>query len=149
MNYQLPAITADVIVLSPKNRSILLVKRSKSPFKEYWALPGGFFNAYDQGAIKADTSIEAAAWRELKEETGLDVDDTLVCQYKGFSQIRDALGRDPRGRTVAHVFWVSVSEHAAAEAGDDALDARWFSYDNLPMLAFDHNLVIDSFFKKP
>ncbi len=107
---------------------ILLVQRKNPPFQNMWALPGGFV---DEGE-----DLLKAAQRELKEETNIDV--------KNLQQI-GAYGkpdRDPRQHTVSVAFWSVVDQNANGRAGDDAAMIEWFNIDELPKLAFDHDLII-------
>lgn len=125
-------LTVDIALYKTINNQvfILLIKRGNEPFKESWALPGGF--------VDMDETLIDAAKRELSEETGItDVD------LKQFYTYGD-LNRDPRGRTVSVVYYSSVNQDKAnAVAGDDAADAYWFSIKNLPQLAFDHEIIIN------
>jgi len=89
-DYPRPAVSADVVVLDLESDSILLIQRKKDPFAGSWALPGGFMDM--------DESADAAAIRELKEETGLIV--SRVQQIGAYS----ATDRDPRGRVVTVAF---------------------------------------------
>lgn len=140
--YPMPAITADVIVHDRLGDKILLIKRGDEPYKDCWALPGGFFNPLNAEGVLADESIVHAARRELKEETNLDV---KLDMFK-FVKVQDAIGRDIRGRVVTFVY--SVSMHHFAEfytevkAQDDAVEIEWISVreiiDRKVPLAFDH-----------
>ncbi len=108
---------------------ILLIQRKYEPFKDYWALAGGF--------VKEDETLENAVLRELKEETGLDQSPFLDQLYT-FGQ----LNRDPRERIVSVVYYglINTSE---LKASTDAKDAKWFSIKSLPNnLAFDHKIII-------
>ncbi len=133
--HERPALTADTVALREEagGRQVLLVRRGRPPFPGSWALPGGFVDAYELP--------EAAARRELAEETGLvlgaDVPFVLVGVY-------GERGRDPRGWTVSVVFAAKVLDGTPAVAGaDDAADARWFPVGALPgPLAFDHDAVV-------
>ena len=128
--YPRPSVTVDAILISNQN-SILLIQRSGDPFKGKWALPGGF--------IELDESLETACHRELEEETGLKVKE--LTQFKAYG----AVDRDPRGRTISVVFYSFQEEETVPVAGDDAANAQWFSLDQLPELAFDHQQIIDEF----
>jgi 8-oxo-dGTP diphosphatase len=128
--YPRPALTADVVVLTthaaPK---VLLIRRRKEPFAGLWALPGGF--------VEEGEPLEAAARRELREETGLEVGDLTQLLAAGDP------GRDPRGWTVSVVFVARVSPKAAkAVAGDDAAEVGWFVASDPPPLAFDHAMIL-------
>lgn len=136
-SYQYPraALTVDAIVYvtEPESIWVLLIKRGKDPFKDKWALPGGF--------IDMDETLEEACKRELFEETGLKVE--AMTQFKAF----DAINRDPRHRTISVIFTVQLNEKAQVEGSDDAALADWFPVVELPELAFDHALIIKQFFK--
>ena len=125
--YPRPALTVDVVVLSlyQGRRRVLLVKRGSPPFAGSWALPGGF--------LDLDERLEAAARRELKEETQLVVDElTLVGVF-------DTPDRDPRERVISAVYRAWLDDPGASvAAGSDAAEVRWFYLDKLPTLAFDH-----------
>lgn len=114
------------------NTFILLIKRGREPFKNKWALPGGFINM--------DETLETACKRELLEETGLKVE--RMTQFKTY----DAINRDPRGRTVSVVFYVEILEKENVKGSDDAAKADWFSITDLPELAFDHQQIVEEFF---
>ena len=128
MRYKNPKLTVDGIVESDK--MVLLVKRRKEPFKNMWALPGGFVNYGEK--------VEDAVIREVKEETGLD---TRVERLFGVYSDPD---RDPRGHTVSIVFVLQIVG-GELRGGDDACDAKFFPLDNLPDLAFDHSKILSDF----
>ncbi len=129
--YPHPAVTADCVIfgLDESNKmKVLLIQRGNNPYKGKWAFPGGF--------MEIDETAEQCARRELEEETGLkDVD---IEQFYTFTDVK----RDPRERviTVAHYALVKLSE---VKANDDADDAQWFSLDELPPLAFDHEEILN------
>lgn len=127
--YPHPAVTADCVIFGFDGVSIkvLLIQRGIEPFKGHWAFPGGF--------MTIDESIEECAKRELEEETGLK--NASVEQFYTFSDVN----RDPRERviTVAHYALVRLSE---VKGGDDAASACWFSMDEVPSLAFDHDRIL-------
>lgn len=129
--YPRPALTVDAVVLcnSSERCRILLIKRKNDPFKNCWALPGGF--------VEMDETLESAVCRELKEETAIE--GVKLRQLAAFGDIN----RDPRGRTVSVVFYGFTATESKAKGGDDAKEARWFDIDQLPDLAFDHKKVID------
>lgn len=122
-----PIPTVDLIINS--DDGILLVKRKNPP--EGWALPGGF--------VDYGESIESAAVREAKEETGLDVE--LIRQFHTYSDPK----RDPRHHTITTVFLAKAKGKAVA--GDDAEDIGIFGRNNLPeQIAFDHRDIINDYF---
>ena len=119
-----PLPTVDVIAEMPEG-GVVLVRRKYPP--PGWALPGGF--------VEAGESAAAAARRELREETGLDVE--LVELFHVYADP----ARDPRGPTLAVVFIGRTS--GTPEGADDAAEARVFAIDALPVpLAFDHGLIL-------
>ena len=135
--YPRPEVTADCVVWGWQNGEVyvLLVKRSNEPFRGCWALPGGF--------MEMTESAGACAARELREETGLEV--TSVRQVRAFS----APGRDPRGRVVTVAFYAFADiRQALVHAGDDAAEAGWFPWNELPSLAFDHGEIIQAAFER-
>ena len=118
-----PHLSVDIVILLPDQR-LVLVERGNEP--KGWALPGGF--------VDVGESLEAAAVRETKEETGLDV--RLVEQFRAYSDPR----RDPRGHTVSTVF-IGTAD-GEPRGGDDAAAARAFAWDALPPLVFDHPEIL-------
>ncbi|MBP5527063.1 MAG: NUDIX hydrolase [Bacteroidales bacterium] len=128
--YPRPMLTADCVVVRPSGE-VLLVRRGNEPFKGCWALPGGF--------MEMDETIEHCAVRELMEETGIEVDESMLSLVGVFS----APGRDPRGRTVTAAYLVRA-DVGEAKAGDDAAEVRWWPLNALPPLAFDHDAIIAS-----
>jgi len=130
--YPHPALTVDCIILKKEKTetTILLIKRKHEPFKNTWAFPGGF--------VDMNETTEEAAKRELKEETGLIIENLM--QIKTFSDVN----RDPRGRTVSVVYYSEIkTEKIKPKAGDDAKEVSWFSINNLPDLAFDHQKILN------
>ncbi|MFE1090192.1 NUDIX domain-containing protein [Streptomyces albidoflavus] len=121
--------TADAVVLSADGH-LLLIRRRWAPFEGCWALPGGH--------VDAGETSQAAAVRELAEETGITVPS------REFSQlgVYDEPSRDPRGRYVTVAHTATVAEPLTPAPDDDALEARWFTLDDLPELAFDHHRII-------
>jgi 8-oxo-dGTP diphosphatase len=131
--YQYPraALTVDCVVFGfdGGELKVLLIQRALAPFKGQWALPGGF--------VRVDETIDAAARRELVEETGLG--DVFLEQLYTFGVV----DRDPRERvvSVAHYALVKLSDHKA-KAATDAAEAEWFPLSKLPKLAFDHAEIL-------
>jgi 8-oxo-dGTP diphosphatase len=123
-------VTVDVVLIAPLEGRphVLLVKRKKTPFEGCWAIPGGF--------VEPNEPLEAAARRELWEETGAAPDHLEQLHTFG------APGRDPRGWTisVAYVALLSPEEVEGwpLQAGSDAEGLAWYDLDDLPPLAFDH-----------
>ena len=107
---------------------MLLIKRKFDPCKGMWAFPGGFMNI--------DETADAAAVRELYEETGLKLTD--VHQIGAFSRV----DRDPRERVVNIAYYTEIAAPIPATGGDDAAEARWFPLADLPPLAFDHAEIL-------
>ena len=132
-DYPRPALCCDTVVFSGPTtaRKVLLVKRGAEPFKDSWALPGGFV---DEG----ERPVEAAR-RELAEESGLIWEGPLV----PIGAFGDP-GRDPRGWTVSAAYLAEIGfDEALVVPGDDACEARWFFSDQLPEpLAFDHSEIV-------
>lgn len=146
--YKKPSVTADIVTLTVDaagNLCILLIKRGGYPYKDKWALPGGFMQVDEE-------SVTQAAARELEEET--KVTDVSLRQLYTFSDP----GRDPRMHVVDVAYTALVPRgHLSYEAGDDASGADLFRiiYDIDGMafrsrqltlrerdLAFDHAKII-------
>lgn len=129
--YARPALTVDCVVfgLDEEDLKVLLIERDLQPFEGKWALPGGF--------VRVDESLDDSALRELEEETGLQ-----KVFLEQLYTIGD-LNRDPRERviTVAYYALVRLSSHKV-QAATDARQALWFSIDDLPKLAFDHDKIL-------
>jgi 8-oxo-dGTP diphosphatase len=125
-----PAVTVDIVLFSRASDGVkvLLVKRARDPFKGRWAFPGGF--------VDKDESLEDAAMRELREETGLD-----RLSLKQVGAFGDP-GRDPRSHTVSIAFAAVLDREREAKGADDAQEARWHPADRPPELAFDHDKIL-------
>ncbi|HEX7047036.1 MAG TPA: NUDIX hydrolase [Gammaproteobacteria bacterium] len=120
-----PLLTVDVIIeLLDERGKIVLIERRHEPFG--WALPGGF--------VDVGETVEQAAVREAKEETGLDV--TLKQLLGVYSDPQ----RDPRGHTVSVTFIATAN--GEPRGGDDAGQAQAFDPANPPVLAFDHAKIL-------
>lgn len=127
------SVTVDSVVFCnlKDHYKVLLIQRKNDPFKDQWALPGGF--------VEKDETLEEAAIRELKEETGIKVE--YMEQVKAFGDP----GRDPRGRVISVAFLSQVHCEEDLNPADDARDAKWVKLDSLPgmKLAFDHDEIIN------
>ena len=139
-DYPRPSMTADMVVTSRSTfgtHYILLIKRDNEPFKDSWALPGGFL---DMNETLVDCAI-----RELREETGIDLleDSDNIPVIKNIG-IYDRVDRDPRGRVISNAFITFIDKlHFNIKAGDDAKEVKWFNMKKLPNLAFDHEEIIE------
>ena len=130
-NYPHFALTVDAVIFSKSDEGldVLLIRRSKEPFKDCWAFPGGYVNI--------EETIDNAVYRELEEETNIS-----NVSLKRFD-IFDAIDRDPRERTVTVVYYGFFNgSKVLIKAGDDAKDAKWFPVNKLPELAFDHSVIL-------
>jgi 8-oxo-dGTP diphosphatase len=130
--YERPSVTVDVLMMSLRQRDLqmLLIKRRAWPFEGMWAIPGGF--------VMMNESLEAAAKRELQEETG--VQDVYLEQLYTFGDPE----RDPRTRVITVVYFALLdSERLQVRAASDATDVGWFSVYDLPPLAFDHQMIVE------
>lgn len=130
--YERADITVDIIVirLIESSHECLLIKRRNDPYKDMWALPGGYLD------VDKKETLEQAARRELMEETGLVVDRLLQLN------IYDDPDRDPRGRTITVAYYCFVDYDVDVVAGDDAKVCGWFPLVDLPPMAFDHEKII-------
>lgn len=128
-----PALAVDIVVfaLDDEDLQVMLIERDLPPFAGQWALPGGF--------VRVDETLDEAANRELREETGLH--DIFLEQLYTFGELQ----RDPRERivTVAYYALVNLAGHDV-QASTDARNAAWFPVAELPTLAFDHARIVDT-----
>jgi 8-oxo-dGTP diphosphatase len=128
--YPHPAVAVDCVIFGydGSNIKVLLIQRKNYPYKTSWAFPGGFINMNE--------TAEEAACRELEEETGLK--GVVVRQLYTYTDIE----RDPRERviSIAHYALTRITE---VKAGDDAKNVRWFPLNEIPNLAFDHDIILN------
>lgn len=134
MQHEAPIkLTVDAVVFGyakSEGISLLLVQRKYEPFKDQWALPGGF--------VLNNETLEAAVKRELSEETGVRV--SYLEQLYTFGDP----SRDPRQHIVSVAYFglVKSSAYLQLKADTDALDAKWYPIKKLPTLAFDHKQIV-------
>lgn len=128
--YPRPAVTVDVVIVTrEKPRRVLLICRKHEPFAGKWALPGGF--------VDMDEALEAAARRELLEETGVK-----AARLEQLHTFGDP-DRDPRGRVISVAYLALVdASRLSPKAADDAAEVGWFALARPPALAFDHAAIL-------
>jgi 8-oxo-dGTP diphosphatase len=124
-------VTVDVVLFTIRDRrlQLLLIRRLAKPFENRWALPGGF--------VRKEESVDAAAVRELREETG--VEKVYLEQLYTFGDPK----RDPRGRVITVAYYALVPQTHVLLAGTDAGEAAWVPVTELPPLAFDHRGIVE------
>ena len=127
-NYKIPSITADIFIFDD-DFNFILIKRKNDPYKDCWALPGGF--------VEYGESVETAAIREAKEETSIDV------ELKNLVNVYSKPDRDPRGHTITVAF-TAKGNMDERKADSDAKEIAIFSPENLDEIeiAFDHEEII-------
>jgi len=137
MEKEKPSVTVDIVLftLMGDDLKVLLVKRKYPPFKDSWAIPGGF--------VKINEPLDEAAIRELREET--NVSNVYLEQLYTFGEPK----RDPRGRVIT-ICYVGLVHHEnfKLKASTDASDVSWFSVYSLPKLAFDHKDIVEFALKR-
>jgi 8-oxo-dGTP diphosphatase len=130
------SITVDIFIYN-SNNEFILIKRKNYPFKGYWAFPGGF--------VEYGETVENAAIREAKEETGIDV------KLEKLVNIYSKPDRDPRGHTITAVY-LARGNFNDLKADDDAIDAKIFKKEDLNNLnldlAFDHLKILNDIYKE-
>lgn len=131
-SYPHPAVTVDVAIFTIRGDelSVLLVRRARPPFQGQWALPGGF--------VGLEESLRHAAWRELREETGVNA--VYLEQLYTFGHPK----RDPRERVISVAYFAVIpAQGSGTAANSDAERADWFAIEGVPELAFDHRDILD------
>ncbi|WP_330770106.1 NUDIX hydrolase [Lentzea aerocolonigenes] len=124
------AVTVDLVVLTVRSDALcaLLVRRGEAPYRGRWALPGGF--------VQVTESVDAAAVRELREETG--VSGLHLEQLGTYGEPR----RDPRMRVVSVAYLALAPDLPVPVAGTDAAAASWVPVEEVSALAFDHARIL-------
>ncbi|MFI5710761.1 NUDIX hydrolase [Kribbella sp. NPDC051620] len=136
MDFEPLGVAADLVILTVREGSlqVLLVRRGIAPYQGRWALPGGF--------VRPKEDLEAAARRELEEETGLHSDRIHLEQVATYGEP----GRDPRGRVISVTYLALVPDLPSPVAGTDAASAEWVAVDEVltdqDRLAFDHHRIL-------
>ena len=128
--YERPSVAVDIILFTIEDDQLklLLVRRNEEPYKGKWALPGGF--------VKMDESLDQAAIRELKEESG--VRDVYLEQLYTFGEPQ----RDPRTRVISVTYMALAAKTVwRLRASGDVVETGFFSITDLPALAFDHGSI--------
>lgn len=125
-----PSVTTDCVVfgLNKEEVSVLFIKRGKEPFKDLYAIPGGF--------LAIDEVPDKGAKRELEEETSLKVNE--IYQIGAFGDVN----RDPRGRIISIAFVTVLKKLKPVQAASDAKEAVWINVNQLPKMAFDHDKIL-------
>lgn len=136
------AVTVDMVIFTIHEEAlhVLLIKRGTEPFQNAWALPGGF--------IKPDEDLDAAAARELAEETGITGEAAYLEQLGSYGSPK----RDPRMRVVTVVYWAICANLPPPVGGDDAAHAELVPLSMIEekkiKLAFDHNEIVRDAMKR-
>ena len=126
--YKKPSLTVDIIIIN-ENNDFILIKRKNEPFKNHWAIPGGF--------VDYGETVENAAIREAKEETSIDV------KIKKLLGVYSNPNRDPRGHTVSIVY-IANGDFNELSPSSDAKDGKIYSFEDISSLnlAFDHEKIL-------
>lgn len=133
-DYPSAAVTVDLVALTIRDDALcaLAVRRGEEPYAGRWALPGGF--------VRADEDLDAAAGRELVEETGVPAERLHLEQLGTYG----APQRDPRMRVITVAYLGLAPDQPLPTAGGDAASARWAPVEELGEagLAFDHAAIL-------
>lgn len=130
--YPRPSVTIDCVVFGydGEQLSVLLLNRKEEPFANHWTLLGGFLNL--------EETFEVAVERILSHKAGLA--GLYLEQLYTFG----GLDRDPRGRVLSVSYYALVNPRQfELVVGQMANDLRWCSIQDLPVLGFDHNYIIE------
>jgi ADP-ribose pyrophosphatase YjhB (NUDIX family) len=131
-SYEQPGITVDLVIFTVnKNKlKVMLAKRAEAPFSGYWSLPGGF--------LLAGESLEDAAFRVLKEKTG--VKNVYLEQLYTFGKP----DRDPRARVITVAYFALIPwENLDQPESEKVANLTWSAVEQLPRLAFDHKEILN------
>lgn len=135
--YPHPAVTTDIVIFTMRDErlQLLLIKRREAPYRGKWALPGGF--------LQIKETLDECAVRELEEETG--VSNVYLEQLYTFGEVK----RDPRERVISVAYYALIpSDKLDIRPSTDADAVGWFSMNELPKLAFDHNEIVDKAYER-
>ncbi len=131
-----PLVTVDSVLFTfvDNQLNVLLVKRDAHPDKGKWALPGGFIH------IEQDADLEAAAYRKLKEKTGV-----IPPYLEQLSSVGNRK-RDKRGWSVTVCYTALMAYQDCQAHVESVSDASWFSVDSALdlRLAFDHRSLVET-----
>jgi 8-oxo-dGTP diphosphatase len=131
-NIQNIKVAVDAIVFGYQSNQlyVLLIQQKFGTKESYWALPGGL--------VQNGESLQDAVKRELKEETNV-----TVTYFEQLFTFGDDVNRDPRNRVISVAYFALVDpSKLAIKADSDAEHAQWFKFDEIPVLAFDHNHIL-------
>ena len=127
-------VTVDIVVLTVRDDALqaLLIRRGEEPFKGYLALPGGF--------VEPEEDVDSAARRELREETGVEIELVHLEQVGTYG----APHRDPRARMISVAYLAVMPDLPDPQAGSDAASAEWIPVGDIDIsdLAFDHEQIL-------
>jgi len=134
--HEQPSVTVDLVIFTVREDrlQVLLIERGQPPFEGRLALPGGY--------LRVGEPLDAAALRELREETGVDGSRLHLEQLRTYGDP----GRDPRGRVITVAYLALTPDMPVARAGADARAADWVPVDEVLQkegsLAFDHDVIL-------
>lgn len=126
------ATDAVCIATHEGEKYILLIKREYEPYKNHWAIPGGF--------LHNDEELADGALRELAEETNIDTSLLTPKEIGVFGKI----GRDPRKRIISVAYLIELDHLAPVHEANETLEVKWIKLSELNdiELAFDHKEII-------